>query len=240
VPALTMLDLFSCVGAHALGAEAAGWRVVQMCESVAFRREILAELFPRTPIADDINTMRCASALAAFGGPPCQKTSRAASINGGRTGSSLWPAMRERVHEAGCDWVIVEQPTGNAEWEAGVQKDLASDRFFVARFEYGASDVGAPYPRRRVYIVACTSRERLALARQALPSEIVRVARAANAGTAWCPDQLASLPVVARDAGEMDRGDEGRRRKALIEALGDSNPPQMAEAVCAAVATAAR
>ena len=71
---LTMLDLFSCVGAHALGAEAAGWDVVQMCEAVPFRREILAELFNGVPIADDINTMRPRPALAAFGGPPCQKT----------------------------------------------------------------------------------------------------------------------------------------------------------------------
>lgn len=236
---LTMLDLFSCVGAHALGAEAAGWDVVQMCEAVPFRREILAELFNGVPIADDINTMRPRPALAAFGGPPCQKTSVAAAIHGKRSGASLWPAMRDRIHEAGCEWVIVEQPSGNAEWEATVQKDLASDRFFVARFEYGASDVGAPYPRRRVYIVACASRERLALARQALPQEIERIARAANAGAAWCPDQLASIPVVARDAGEMDRGAAGRRRKALIKALGDSNPPQMAEAICAAVAKAA-
>src|SRR5690606_25768869 len=127
-----------------------------------------------------------------------------------------------------------EQPPGNAAWEAEVAGDLCDDGWHVARFEFAACDVGAPYIRRRVFLVAGASLSRLAVARSALPCEIARVKRAADARGDWDPDKLGTLRVDARSAGEMERA-ASRTRRERIEALGDSNPPHMAEAIGRAI-----
>jgi hypothetical protein len=44
--------------------------------------------------------------------------------------------------------------------------------------------------------------------------------------------------VDARSAGEFDQGHASRERRELIEALGDSNPPHMAEAIGRAIVAA--
>lgn len=71
---------------------------------------------------------------------------------------------------------------------------------------------------------------RLALAWAAVPREIDRVARAAAARGDWNAGELGALRVDARSAGEMERC-ASRGRRARIEALGDSNPPHMAEVI---------
>lgn len=235
---LKSLDLFSCIGCHAIGFERAGIETAALCEVNEWRRTRLKEQFPGTEIYEDVRTVPTTKANVVFGGPPCQRTSVAAAIHGKRDGESLWPYMLKAGLDAGAEWIVVEQPPGNAEWEAAVSRDLCAAGFHVARLEYGASDVGAVYPRRRVYTLACTSLSRLEVAWSAVPSEIESVKRAANARAAWCPDILATLPVVAIDAGEMDRGEMSRERKQWIEALGDSNPPEMAEVIGRAIVRA--
>lgn len=234
---LHVLDLFSCVGCHALGMQRAGHRTVHFVELNPARRRVLSAQFPGTPIHDDVRTFHGASIKAdiVFGGPPCQRTSVAAAIHGKRTGDSLWPDMLRIGLNTGAEWIVVEQPPGNAAWEEEVASDLSGHGFHVARSEFEARDVGAPYPRRRVYLIACTSLPRLEIAWQSIPSEIERVARAADARGAWNPDQLAALRVDARSAGEMDRS-RSRGRRERIEALGDSNPPEMAEVIGRAIA----
>jgi DNA (cytosine-5)-methyltransferase 1 len=234
------LDLFSCVGCHARGFERAGFETVALCEINPWRRARLKEQWPDTPIYDDVRQPIAIKADIIVGGPPCQRTSVAAAVHGYRTGDSLWPSMLARGLDAGAEWFVVEQPPGNAAWEAAVSGDLSGAGYHVARLEFGACDVGAPYPRRRVYLVACTSLPRLEVAWAAVPSQIAAVKRAADARAAWCPDQLAALPVVARDAGEMDRGERSRERREWIEALGDSNPPEMAEVIGRALIEAER
>lgn len=200
------LDLFSCIGCHAKGFERAGFQTVALCEINPWRRERLREQWPETPIYDDVRSSIPHRAEVVFGGPPCQGTSVAAAVHGYRTGATLWPAMFKRGLQADAEWFVVEQPPGNAEWEDAVSDSLADYGYHVARVEFGACDVGAPYPRRRVYLMACTSLPRLEIAWSSVPQEIERVARAADARAAWCPDQLAALPVVAIDAGEMGSG----------------------------------
>lgn len=235
---LRSLDLFSCVGCHALGFQRAGIETVAFCEINSSRRAVIARHFPGVPVHDDVRTIAPPPADIAIGGPPCQRTSVAAAVHGYRTGESLWPYMLDAVGQARADWIVVEQPPGNAAWEAEVAGDLRGTGRHVARFEFGAHDVGAPYPRRRVFLVASTSLSRLEIARTALPSAIERVKRAADARGDWSPDQLGALRVDARSAGEMDRS-RSRTRRERIEALGDSNPPHMAEAVGLAILAAA-
>jgi DNA (cytosine-5)-methyltransferase 1 len=231
------LDLFSCIGCHALGFERAGIATAALCEANEWRRGVLAQNFKGVPIYDDIRDMQPISADVAFGGPPCQGTSVAAAIHGKRDGRSLAGEMLRVA--ALCEWVVVEQPPGNKAWEKNVSGLLAGTGRHVARIEFAASDVGAPYPRRRVYLMACPSLPRLEVAWRSIPSEIERVARAANARTDWGTDKLAALPVVARVAGDMDRGPRSAYRKEAIDALGDSNPPQMAEVIGRAILAAA-
>lgn len=233
------LDLFSCIGCHALGFQRAGIETVAMCESNPWRRDVLARNFKGIPIYEDVRTFSLSSADLwadiVIGGPPCQKTSVASAIHGKRSGESLWREMWYICRNIRPDWIVVEQPTGNKAWEREVANDLRDIGRHIARVEFAASDVGAPYPRRRVYLMACTSLSRLEIAWKAVPQEIDRAKRAADAGAAWRADKLAALPVVARAAGDMDRGPRSAYRKEAIEALGDSNPPQMAEVIGRAI-----
>lgn len=223
---MKVLDLFSCIGFHSIGLQRSGrFEIAALCESNPRRRQELARLHPGTPIYDDVRTMPAVAADVCFGGPPCQGTSVAAAIHGKRSGITLWLYMLGLGVRSGVEWFVVEQPPGNAAWEAHVTKDLRVAGYHVARFEFGACDVGAPYIRRRVYILACTSLPRLEIAWQAGPPAIERVARAAAARGDWDPR---AIPAFDLDAWRSEPVHERRQR---IEALGDSNPPAMAEVI---------
>ena len=228
------VDVFSCIGCHAIGLGRAGIETTAFCEINPFRRAELAKRFPGKKIYEDIREpgiYHSPKADIVIGGPPCQKTSKAAAIHGGRTGESLWRFMPSVAFAVGAEWIVVEQPPGNTAWEAEVGDYLSHvSCFHVARIEFGACDVGAPYLRRRVFLVACTSLPRLEIAWRSVPSAIGRVKRAVNARGDWDPDKLAAIPVDARSAGEF-----GMARREMIEALGDSNPPHMAEVIGLAI-----
>lgn len=236
------LDLFSCLGCHAIGFARAGIETISFCENRPERRAEIAKLFPTVKIYDDVRDYGDGvyQADVVIGGPPCQQTSVAAAIHGYRSGESLWPYMLHVGLMSQAEWFVVEQPPGNPRWEAQVGLSLAGAGRHVARFEFGANDVGAPYIRRRVFLVAGPSLPRLALARQSLPRAIEETKRAANARGDWNPDKLATIPVDARAAGEFDQGPASRERRERIEALGDSNPPHMAEAIGRAIVAACR
>lgn len=227
--ALRVLDLFSCIGCHAKGLHDAGpFVTTRFIEFNPWRREQLARLFPGIPQHDDVRTYQGTPGEAdvIVGGPPCQATSVVAAVQGKRTGATLWPEMLRIGVDVGVQWFVVEQPPGNKAWEAAVAESLCRNGYHSARVEFAASDVGAPYPRRRVFILACTSLSRLEVAWKCVPQEIERAKRAADAGGAWDPDFLGTLRVDARSAGEMERS-ASALRKQRIEALGDSNPPIM-------------
>jgi DNA (cytosine-5)-methyltransferase 1 len=228
---MTSLDVFSCLGCHAIGLERAGIQTTAFCEINPFRRQHIKSHFPGKRIHEDIRTFASIPyADIIIGGPPCQKTSKAAAVHGKRTGESPWPYMLNVGLNVGAEWFVVEQPPGHAAWEAEVGNDLSEAGRHVARIEFGACDIGAPYLRRRVFLVACTSLPRLEIAWRAIPSAIERVKRAANARGDWDPRKLETIPVDARSAGE-----HGNIRKEMIEALGDSNPPHMAEVIGRAI-----
>jgi DNA (cytosine-5)-methyltransferase 1 len=234
------LDLFSCIGCHAIGFERAGIETIAFCEKNEWRRNRISNRFPKAPVYEDVRSFHWVfepydSIDIVIGGPPCQATSVAAAIHGKRTGKSLWPEMLRIGLEANAEWFVVEQPPGNADWEAKVTDDLSRAGYHVARFEFGANDIGAPYLRRRVFLVACTSLPRLEVTGQALPSQIDSVKRAANARGDWEPGKLAFVPVDDRTSGERESAGLKRWRKQWIEAVGDSNPPHMAEVIGRAI-----
>lgn len=223
---IKVLDVFSCVGFHALGLRRAGdFDIVALCESNERRRQELTRIHPETPVYDDIRTIPDVAADIIFGGPPCQETSVAAAIHGKRSGHSLWPYMLCAGLNAGVEWFVVEQPPGHAAWEAQVYRHLCQAGYHVARLVFGAEDIGAPYPRRRVYLIACTSLPRLEVAWAARSSAIESAKRAAMARGDWHPD---TIPAFGLDTW---RAEDVHERRETIEALGDSNPPAMAEVI---------
>lgn len=224
---IRVLDLFSCIGFHSIGLQRASpdFEIVALCESNERRRQELSRIHPGVPIYADVKSCPPKSAEVCFGGPPCQNTSVAAAIHGYRDGSSLWSYMLELGLRSGVEWFVVEQPPGASAWEEKVSHDLSSAGYHVARFEFGAHDVGAPYPRRRVYLIACTSLPRLEVAWSSGPSAIKRAKRSAAARGDWDPN---SIPAFDLDTW---RSEDVHERKERIEALGDSNPPAMAEVI---------
>lgn len=231
---LRVLDLFSCVGGHALGLHRAGpFQTIAFVERDAWRRQVIAHHFPGVPIHDDV----CAyhgergSADVLVGGPPCQRTSVAAAIHGKRTGESLWPEMRRIAGEVEPGWIVIEQPPGNAAWEAEVAGDLAGLGYHVARFELSAAGLGAPHIRRRVFTLAHRDLSRLEVARAAGPREAERVARGAADGNVWAAGVPGDLRVADGLPARLDR-------RARIEAIGDSNPPVMMTVVGRAILAA--
>ncbi|WP_020184789.1 DNA cytosine methyltransferase [Methylopila sp. 73B] len=223
---MKVIDVFFCIGFHAMGLQRSGsFEIVALCESNPRRQQELARLHPGVPLHDDIRCLPATDADVIFGGPPCQRTSVAAAIHGYRDSVSLWPYMLAAGLDAGVEWFVVEQPPGNAAWEATVARHLSRAGFHVARFEFGAEDVGAPYPRRRVYLIACTSLPRLEVAWSAGPSAIERAKRAAASRGDWDPSAIPSFDLDAW------RTEDVHERRERIEALGDSNPPAMAEVI---------
>lgn len=238
------LDLFSCIGCHALGFARAGIETVAFCESNPWRRGVLTKHFPGIPVHADARAFAGVPCDIIIGGPPCQRTSVAAAIWGVRTGESLWPEMLRIGLNVGVQWLVVEQPPGNGAWEAEVQNDLARACYHVARLEFAACDLGAPHIRRRVFFLANPCLSRLALAWAAVPQTIDRIARSAAPGNPWTAGIPGTLRVADGRPGRMDanaraavRG-EMNDRSEQIEAVGDSNPPHMAEAIGRAIVEA--
>ena len=161
--ALRVVSLFSGIGGLDLGLERAGMRTVGFCEKDAFAREVLRKHWPTVPQHGDVTTLK-GDEFGRFdvlaGGPPCQRTSLAAAIQGKRTGETMWPwmlAIGERQRPA---WWVIEQPPGNKEWEATVEGDLARAGYHYTRLELSAGGSGAPHLRWRVFFVANAVRER--------------------------------------------------------------------------------
>ena len=228
---MNVLDLFSNIGSHALGMRDAGHDVVQFVEIEPRRRRLLAHYFPGIPLHDDVRTFSGAPCHIVIGGPPCQRTSVSAAIHGRRTGDSLWADMFRIGLNSRAEWFVVEQPPGNAEWEAKVAGDLARVGFHVAKSEFAASELGAPHIRRRVFLLAHPCLARLSIAWQAIPQEIDRIARAATPGNPWREGPPRTLRVADGPSGWLDRN-------AAVAAIGDSNPPAMATVIGRAIALA--
>lgn len=219
-----VIDLFSCVGGHALGYTRAGFQPLMFCEIDPWRRSKLSKHFPNVPIYEDVRDVRGTTATVIIGGPPCKRTSVAAAIHKKRTGETLWPHMLRVVNESDTEWVIVEQPPGNAEWEDKIQADLEALGWAVQWVTISAEMLGYPHIRRRRFAISHTDRQRLETTRQSISSEIGKVARASIAGGT----RLQSIPSVIRMGAGLPRGMAYRR---VIEALGDSNPPEMVEVI---------
>ncbi len=221
---MRLLDLFSGIGGLSLGFERAGFRTVAFCEIDYRCRRVLAKHWPDVPCHHDARSMPAVEADVVAGGPPCQRTSVAAAIHGYRTGETLWPAMRALIALSGAAMAVVEQPPGNAAWEAAVQDDLAADGFHVSRHVIALCEVGGVNPRRRVFMVADRDRSRLSLAGAAIARALDGIQGGSPAGNHWSQDNARAVRVVDGVPGGLDRA-------ARIRQCGNAVSPQVAEVI---------
>lgn len=207
-------------------------RVIWQAEIDPYASAVLKKHWPDVPNHGDIRKIDGSVARVDLlcGGPPCQRTSVAAAIQGKRTGETMWPDMRHLVRMLHPAWVVVEQPPGNANWQASVTSDLAISCYNFSEFELSSGGCGAPHERRRVFIVANAVRERCeAVARLAGSSKITTVERTAPPRGTW------------RTAGTGGRRvDDGFPRWVdRLAALGNALDPRVAEIIGRAIVRAA-
>lgn len=167
---LRVLDLFSGIGGFSLGLERAGMQTVAFCEIDPFCRRVLAKHWPDVPCYDDVRTLT-ASRLRAdgidadviCGGFPCQDISvsnvTGAGLDGTRSG--LWYEYARIIGEVRPRIVIVENVAGLLNRGMGRVLSALADLGYDAEWRVlRGLDVGLPFIRERVWIVAQPECER--------------------------------------------------------------------------------
>lgn len=246
---LRVLDLFSGIGGFSLGLErTGGFETVAFCEIDPFCRRVLAKHWPHVRQYEDVRELT-AERLAAdgiavdviCGGFPCQDISIAATAHG-RAGikgarSALWGEYERIISELRPAFAIIE----NVDRLAGdgldrLLRGIAGLGYDAEWDVLPASAVGAPQPRRRVWIVAYPAGERveglfagvcLGAARQGWPGgapHLLDIAGSPFGGDDRFPQPLLR-GVDDRPAGWVDR----------LRALGNAVVPQIPELIGRAI-----
>ena len=162
---LRELALFAGSGGGILGGTLLGWRTVCAVERDAYGAQVLAVrqndgAIKPFPIWSDITSFDGLPwrglVDVVSGGFPCQDISVAGSgdgLDGERSG--LWREMARVVREVEPEYVFVENsPMLTSRGIHRILSDLAELRFDVEWGVLGASDVGAPHIRRRIWLLA--------------------------------------------------------------------------------------
>lgn len=159
------LHLFAGAGGGILAGQLLGHRTVCAVEWEPYAQAVLVArqndgTFPPFPIWDDVQTFdgRPWNGIVDIvaGGFPCQDISVAgngAGLDGERSG--MWHHMARIIGEVRPRYVIVENsPALTSRGLGRVLADLAAMGFDAQWGVLGASDVGAPHKRERIWIVA--------------------------------------------------------------------------------------
>lgn len=155
-PQMTLLDLFSGIGAFSLGLQRAGMTPIAFVEIDPFCRDVLARHWPGVPVHDDIRTAEFPSADVICAGFPCQDISiagRAAGITGERSG--LWREVVRAVRMVRPRWLVLENVAMLLDRGLGtILGDLAQNRFDSEWDCVSAAELGASQHRERIWILA--------------------------------------------------------------------------------------
>lgn len=159
------LALFAGAGGGILGGKLLGWNTVGAVEIEEYPRRVLLQrqldgLLPFFPIWDDVSTFdgRPWRGIVdvVTGGFPCQDISvagRGAGISGERSG--LWREMFRIICEVRPRFAFMENsPMLTVRGLGNVLGDLAEVGYNAEWLVLGASDVGAPHRRERIWILA--------------------------------------------------------------------------------------
>lgn len=159
------LALFAGAGGGILSGHLLGWRTVCAVEFDPYAASVLLArqndgCLPPFPVWDDVRTFDGTPwrglVDVVSGGFPCQDISAAgkrAGIDGERSG--LWSEMARIIGEVRPRYVFVENsPILTSRGLGRILGDLATLGFDAEWGVLGASDVGAPHKRERIWIVA--------------------------------------------------------------------------------------
>lgn len=178
---LRVLDLFSGIGAYALGVERAGMKTIAFCEQDAFCQRVLAKHWPEVPCHNNVITREFheGEADVITGGFPCQDVSLAgkrAGLSGERSG--LYRELVRAIRVVRPRHAIVENVAALLSDGMGVVLgDLAESRCDAEWDCVPAAIFGAPHERDRVWIVAHVNNERCGETRAAT-GDVADAARA--------------------------------------------------------------
>lgn len=222
---IPVLDLFSGIGAYALGLERAGMSVAAFCENSEYPKRVLRRHWPKTPIYDDVNTLTAARLKAdgvsfrgLIAGFPCTDISEAkqgaAGLNGSQSG--LWFQVERLLGELNgpLPFVILENSTRLR--SKGLDRILRALDAFGYDAEWHcitARAFNAPHERDRLWTLAYP---------HGYPPIWPSIARQKRADWAGEPD----FPRVAYGV-----ADQPHRR----HASGNCNPPVIVEAIARAI-----
>ncbi len=169
---LRELALFAGAGGGILGGHILGWRTVCAVELDAYCQSVLLArqrdgCLSRFPIWDDVRTFDGhpwrGNIDVISGGFPCQDISSAgkrAGLAGERSG--LWREFDRIIGEVLPEWVFIENsPNLRTLGLVTVLQDLARLGFDAEWGVLGASTIGAPHKRKRMWIVAHHHHQRL-------------------------------------------------------------------------------
>ena len=166
---MKVLDLFSGIGAYALGVERAGMKVVAFCECEEFPRLVLRKHWPEVPIYEDVRTLNAHTLRrdgiavdVIIGGWPCQDISPAGArvgLDGARSG--LWSEIARLAGELRPRFLILENsasllnsPPEQPGRDFGrVLGDLAEIGYDAEWHCLPAAAFDAPHIRDRLWIV---------------------------------------------------------------------------------------
>ncbi len=157
---MKVLDLFSGIGGFSIGLERAGMETVEFCEQNLFCQVELKKRWPNVLIHDDVRYVSSYSGGRGIdvicGGFPCQNISVAGKKEGIRgKESGLWSEFKRIIGEFRPKHCIIENVAalrGNG--LITVLQDLREVGYDAEWAVIAASEVGAPHPRERIFIVA--------------------------------------------------------------------------------------
>lgn len=159
---MNVLSLFAGIGGLELGLERAGMAVVGQVETDPFCRAVLSRHWPEVPRHDDVRTAAAwwrsrprpvVHVVAA--GFPCQPVSDAGRQLAQSDPRWLWPATADVIADLRPAWVVAENVPGLRTRGLGlVHRDLAALGYAVRTGYISACEMGAPHPRRRLFILA--------------------------------------------------------------------------------------
>jgi DNA (cytosine-5)-methyltransferase 1 len=228
---VNVLSLFAGIGGLELGLERAGMTVVGQVEIDPFCRRVLSKHWPEVPRHDDVRTCtdwwqsqpRPAVDVVA-GGFPCQPVSDAGQRLAQDDPRWLWPPMSAVIGAIRPFWVVVENVPGlRTRGLVTVLDDLRDAGYQASAGEISACAMGAPHPRRRLFILAHSESAGCG-ARRAQRGEVDRPYGQRSHGQGLNGrDWWANEPRVDRVAYGVPGGVDRRR------ALGNAVVPQVAE-----------
>ena len=167
------LSLFSGAGGGLLGTKLLGWRSVGYVENNTYCQQILAQriedgFLDEAPIFGDIDDFIESGAAKKYkgyvdvvtAGFPCQPFSVAGKKKGQDDERNKWPQTIQCIRDVGCRIALLENVPGllNSGYFPEILRSLAEAGFDARWTVLGADDVGAPHRRKRLWILADSSR----------------------------------------------------------------------------------